>query len=82
MKCFHHKTILKGFFIVFQVVTIGFICGIMFIFFQLKLYISILLRWKQYNQIVIIENVSNEVFKSKSDKNLSSTIDMTFGQNK
>lgn len=46
----------------------------MFIFFQLKLYISILLRWKQYNQIVIIENVcNNEFVKPNTEKNHSSS---------
>ncbi|KAI2796191.1 hypothetical protein BLOT_016003 [Blomia tropicalis] len=45
------------------IVTIGFICGILFIFFQLKLYISTIVRWKQYNQIVIIENVQQRQHK-------------------
>ena len=45
---------------ILQVITIGLICGIIFIVFQLRLYFSIFSRWKQYNQIVIIENVGNK----------------------
>ncbi|KAH9419960.1 hypothetical protein DERP_001793 [Dermatophagoides pteronyssinus] len=48
------------FWIKMVVITIGLICGIIFIVFQLRLYFSIFSRWKQYNQIVIIENVGNK----------------------
>lgn len=54
----------------FKVVTIGFICGIMFIFFQLRLYVTVLCRWKQYNQIVLIENIT------KLGTNTQTKIDM------
>lgn len=54
-------------------VTIGFICGIMFIFFQLRLYVTVLCRWKQYNQIVLIENVSKLGTQTKIDMDMLPT---------
>lgn len=59
------------------IVTIGFLCGILFIFFQLKLYISTIVRWKQYNQIIIIENVN-----SNQPMTLSTTIEMASNESK
>ncbi|KAF7488959.1 E3 ubiquitin-protein ligase MARCH8 [Sarcoptes scabiei] len=49
------------FWIKLLIVIVGFLCGLIFIFFQLKLYVTILKRWKQYNQIVIIENVRKDI---------------------
>ncbi|CAG2175738.1 unnamed protein product [Oppiella nova] len=38
------------------VVTIGLLGGTVFLFVQLRLYVSILLRWRQFNRIFLIEN--------------------------
>jgi hypothetical protein len=37
-------------------VTIGLLGGTVFLFVQLRLYVSILLRWRQFNRIFLIEN--------------------------
>ncbi|KAH7637982.1 e3 ubiquitin-protein ligase march8-like protein [Dermatophagoides farinae] len=56
------------FWIKMVVITIGLICGIIFIVFQLRLYFSILSRWKQFNQIVIIENVGNNKMENQQQQ--------------
>ncbi|KAG9510752.1 E3 ubiquitin-protein ligase MARCH8 [Fragariocoptes setiger] len=42
------------------VITIGFIGGVIFLFVQLRLYLSIFIRWRQSNRIIIIRNVDRD----------------------
>ncbi|XP_074604731.1 E3 ubiquitin-protein ligase MARCHF1-like [Brevipalpus obovatus] len=52
------------------VVSIGFLGGSVFLFVQLRLYLSIFLRWRQYNRIIIVHNVDhNDLNAHKLEKN-------------
>ncbi|CAG2103131.1 unnamed protein product [Medioppia subpectinata] len=39
-----------------RVVTIGLFGGIVFLLVQIRVYVSIALRWKRYNRVILIEN--------------------------
>uniref|UniRef100_T1K361 RING-CH-type domain-containing protein n=1 Tax=Tetranychus urticae TaxID=32264 RepID=T1K361_TETUR len=50
------------------VVSIGFLGGTIFLFVQLRLYLSIFMRWRQYNRIIIIHNCDNKKATSNAPK--------------
>lgn len=45
-----------SFYVKISVVTIGLIIGVIFLFVQLKLYFTILMKWRQSNRIIVIRN--------------------------
>ena len=51
-----HGQIDWSFYVKISVVTIGLIIGVIFLFVQLKLYLSIFMKWRQSNRIIVIRD--------------------------
>lgn len=64
-----------SFYVKISVVTIGLIIGVIFLFVQLKLYFSILMKWRQSNRILIIRNAnfSSKLATDNRSNNISNT---------
>lgn len=80
----HNGQIDWSFYVKISVVTIGLIIGVIFLFVQLKLYISIFIRWKQSNRIIVIRNANftnNSNNTSAKRKTSSSAINMGLSNN-
>jgi E3 ubiquitin-protein ligase MARCH1/8 len=52
------------------VVAIGFTGGIVFMYIQCKMYLQLCIRWKQYNRVIIIQPINEDLLKK--NKKLSS----------
>ncbi len=50
------------------VVAIGFTGGVVFMYIQCKMYFQLCNRWRQYNRVIIIQPITEEILK-KSKKN-------------
>jgi E3 ubiquitin-protein ligase MARCH1/8 len=50
------------------VVAIGFTGGIVFMYIQCKMYLQLCLRWKQYNRVIIIQPITDELLKKARKK--------------
>lgn len=54
------------------VVAIGFTGGIVFMYIQCKMYLQLCIRWKQYNRVIIIQPINEDLLKK--NKKLSPKI--------
>lgn len=52
------------------VVAIGFTGGIVFMYIQCKMYLQLCIRWKQYNRVIIIQPISEELLKKPKKMSL------------
>lgn len=59
-----------SFYVKISVVTIGLIIGVIFLFVQLKLYLSLFMKWRQSNRIIVIRNANFQKTTSTSTKQL------------
>ena len=50
------------------VVAIGFTGGVVFMYIQCKMYFQLCNRWHQYNRVIIVESITDEILKT-SKKN-------------
>ncbi len=50
------------------VVAIGFTGGVVFMYIQCKMYFQLCLRWKQYNRVIIIQPITDEILKNSKKK--------------
>lgn len=50
------------------VVAIGFTGGVLFMYIQCKMYFQLCLRWKQYNRVIIIQPITDEILKNSKKK--------------
>lgn len=50
------------------VVAIGFTGGVIFMYIQCKLYIQLCIRWRQYNRVIIIQPITDEILKNSKKK--------------
>jgi E3 ubiquitin-protein ligase MARCH1/8 len=51
------------------VVAIGFTGGIVFMYIQCKMYLQLCIRWKQYNRVIIIQPINEDLLKNKNINN-------------
>lgn len=50
------------------VVAIGFTGGVIFMYIQCKMYIQLCNRWRQYNRVIIIQPITEEILKNSKRK--------------
>lgn len=49
-------------------VAIGFTGGVVFMYIQLKMYLSLCNRWKNFNRVIIIQPITEEIIKNSKKK--------------
>jgi E3 ubiquitin-protein ligase MARCH1/8 len=57
-----------AFWIKLVVVAIGFTGGVVFMYIQCKMYFQLCLRWRQYNRVIIIQPITDEILKNSKKK--------------
>ena len=55
------------------VVAIGFTGGIVFMYIQCKMYLQLCIRWKQYNRVIIIQPIHEDLLKKNKRLSPSKT---------
>lgn len=50
------------------VVAIGFTGGIVFMYIQCKMYFQLCNRWRQYNRVILIQPITDEILKNSRNK--------------
>jgi E3 ubiquitin-protein ligase MARCH1/8 len=56
------------------VVAIGFTGGVVFMYIQFKLYFHLCLRWRQYNRVIVVQPITDEILKSSHRYNTPCSI--------
>ena len=59
-----------GFWTKLIVVAIGFTGGVVFMYIQCKMYFQLCMRWRQYNRMIIIQPITDELLKNSKKKQL------------
>ena len=57
-----------SFWIKLVVVAIGFTGGVVFMYIQCKMYFQLCLRWRQYNRVILIQPITDEIIKNSKRK--------------
>lgn len=57
-----------AFWIKVVVVAIGFTGGVVFMYIQCKMYFQLCIRWRQYNRVIIIQPITEEIIKKSKNK--------------
>lgn len=57
-----------AFWIKLIVVAIGFTGGCVFMYIQCKMYFQLCIRWRQYNRVIIIQPITEEILKNSRKK--------------
>ena len=57
-----------SFWIKVVVVAIGFTGGVVFMYIQCKMYFQLCIRWRQYNRVIIIQPITEEIIKKSKNK--------------
>lgn len=60
------------------VVAIGFTGGVVFMYIQCKMYFQLCNRWRQYNRMIIIQPITDEILKCSKQKQLEKMIMLQF----
>jgi len=55
------------------VVAIGFTGGVVFMYIQFKLYFHLCLRWRQYNRVIVVQPITEEILNN-SQRNKASSL--------
>jgi E3 ubiquitin-protein ligase MARCH1/8 len=53
------------------VVAIGFTGGVVFMYIQCKMYFQLCIRWRQYNRVIIIQPITDEIIRNTKKKLLA-----------
>jgi hypothetical protein len=58
-----------AFWIKLVIVAIGFTGGVVFMYIQCKMYFHLCLKWRQYNRVILIQPITEEILKNSKKLN-------------